>query len=291
MSFSNGSSILAYILVGTFLLPIAGYFGRGETSRGFMQALALLAVISLPLIFNAYYHLKERFYIEREEKPAISEVFSAIARSRRIMLFMAGLTLYFMADAFKNQTTYYYMTHVMGRPDLLPVVIMAGLISPLVMQPVIPRLLKYAQKEGLIVFGLFAASCACFLMLAAGGRPYALIVCVVFYGVFTAIVANLVFTVMASFSDEVERQQKISMSEILAAIMNLCSNIGGAASGGIAAAAMAACGYSALAASQTTAALTTIKSLYIICTAIGMILSAVVFLSLRGRNTTADSGQ
>ena len=290
MSFSNGSSILAYILVGTFMLPAAGFLGAGDTSRGFGLTLVLLAVIIAPLVFNAYYRLKERHYVEPEEKPAVRDVFLAIIHSRRIMLFLAGLCLYFMADAFKNQTTYYYMTFVMGRPDLLPVIIMAGLVTPLAMQPVIPRLLKYAEKERLIIFGLFAASCSCFMMLAAGNRPFALIVCVVLYGVFTAIIANLIFAVMASFSDEIRMQQQISMSEILAAIMNLGSNLGAAVAGGVAATAMAAFGYSAQAASQTTAALAAIKTLYILCTATGMLLSAVVFLSLRHSNTTADSG-
>ena len=173
------------------------------------------------------------------------------------------------------------MTYIMGRADLLPVIILAGLLSPLAVQPIIPRLLKRAKKEDLIVFGLFAAVCSCILMLLAGNRPAVLIVCVVLYGVFTAIVANLSFIVTASFSDEMLARQSISVSEILTAALNLSSNIGSAIASGAAAIALAAFGYSAQAASQAAGALLTIKALYILCTAACMALSGTVFLLFR----------
>jgi GPH family glycoside/pentoside/hexuronide:cation symporter len=278
ISFSNGSSILDFIIVGTFMLPMVDIIGGGDKRRGFTLALALLAVISAPLLFNAYFRLKEKHYSPTAGKPAIKDVFLAIGRNRRIVLFLAGFCLYCMADAFKNLTTYYYMSHVMKRPDLLPVVISAGLLSPLAVQPVIPRLLKYAKKETLIVCGLFAASCACLLMLAAGTVPFLLIICVVLYGIFTAVVANLVYTVMASFTDEMLVRQNISMSEILTAAMNLSSNIGAAVSSGAAALVMAAAGYAAQASTQPDSVLGSIKALYIFSTAAGMVLAGVVML-------------
>ena len=278
ISFSNGSSIAAYILVGTFLLPISKLLGGDNRDNGLSLALVLLAALALPLFYNAYFRLRERHYSALREKPAIKDVFLAIGQNRRVLLFLAGFCLYCMGDGFKNLTAYYYLTHVMGRPDLLPVAILAGLISPLAMQPVIPRLLKFAKKEKLIVIGLFAASASALLMLAAGTRPVALIFCVVLYGMFTAVVANLVYAVTASFSDEMRARRNISMSEILTASMNLCSNFGVGIASGAAAMAMAAFGYSAQAASQTAGSIVGIKVLYIVCTAAGLVLSGIVML-------------
>ena len=282
-SFSNGSAIIAYIIVGSFMLPLADFLGNGERSKGFAMTLTLLAIIALPLFLNAYFRLKERHYVETAVKPAIRDVILAIGRSKRILLFMGGFCLYNMADTFKNLTAYYYITHIMKRQDMLPFVIMAGLISPLLMQPVIPRLLKYAKKESLIIIGLFSAACSGFLMFPAGTRLYAFIPCIVLYGVSTSVVANLVYTVMASFSDEIRLRQSISMSEILTTTMNLSSSLGSAAASGAAAMVMAIFGYSAQAASQTANALTGIKALYIVCTAVGMVLAGVV-MTLFHRN-------
>ena len=281
VSFSNGSSILAYILVGTFMLPLTDFLGGGERSKGFALALTLLAIIAVPFLFNAYFRLKERFYSEPRIKPAIQHILLAIGRNRRIILFMAGFCIYSMADAFKNLTTYYYMIHIVGRPDLLPAIILAGLLSPLAMQPVIPRLLAYARKEGLIVFGLFTSSCSSLLMLAAGNRPFALIACIALYGMFTAIVSNMVFAVMASFSDEIRTRQNISMSEILAATMNLSSNIGIGIASAASALGLAVWGYEAQTATQTAGALMGIKALYILCTTAGMVFAGVLMLLFR----------
>jgi len=278
MSFSNGSSILAFIIVGTFMLPLANFLGGDDRGKGFSLTLALLALIAAPLLFNAYFRLKERRYSEPKIRPAIKDIYLAVGLNRRIMLFMGGFCVYTMADAFKNLSAYYYMTYVMGQPDLLPIAILAGLLSPLAMQPIIPRLLKYAKKEGLIIGGLFAASGASLLMLAAGNRPWALILCIVLYGVFTSIAANLVFAVMASFSDEIRTRQNISMSEILAATMNLSSNIGAGLASGTAAIVLAAFKYSAQASVQAAETLIGIKMLYILCTAAAMTLAALMML-------------
>ena len=284
MSFSNGSSIFAFILVGSYMLPIAGVLGGNDTNKGLALALALIALICVPLIYNAYYRLKEHHYSEPRTRPSLKDIFSTIGRDRRIMMFLAGLFIYFIADAFKNLSTYYYFTFVVRRPDLLSAAIMAGLLSPLAMQAVIPRLLKYAKKESLIVFGLFAAMCSSLLMLAAGTRPIALIMCIVLYGVFTAIVANLYFAVQASFSDDIRARRDISMSEILAAAMNLCSNIGAGIASSVAPMALAVLNYLPQADVQPASALAGIRALYILCTAIGMALAGACMLTFRRFN-------
>ena len=281
MSFSNGSSIIAYIIIGTFMLPLADVLSAENRGRGIALALVMFAVVAVPLLFNAYFRLKERHYSDPPKKPTIKDMFYAIGRNKRIMLFFSGFCIYCMADAFKSMTTYYYVTYIIGRGDLLPVVILAGLISPLAVQPIIPRLLKRVKKENLIVFGLFAASCTCLLMLAVGVLPAALIVCVVLYGVFTALVANLVFTVVASFSDEIRMRQNIGISEILSATMNLSSNIGSAVASGASAITMAAFGYSAQVAVQSAGSLFYIRALYTLCPAVGMALAGAVLSRLR----------
>jgi len=281
VSFSNSSAIFAFIVIGTFMLPLANFFGGENMAKGFRLTLAMFAVIAMPLYFNAYFRLKERHYGGIQDKPGIKEMFLAIGRNRRILLFLAGFCLYSIADSFKSLTTYYYMTYYMGRSDLLPVIIFAGLISPLAVQPVIPRLLSFAKKESLIIFGLFASTCACLLMLAAGTRPFPLIACAVLYGVFTAIVANLVFTVMASFSDEIRMRQNMKMSEILTAALDLSSTMASAIASSIVPLTLAILGYTSRAANQSAGVLTGIKALYILCTAGGLALSGVVLLLFR----------
>ena len=279
VSFANSSAILAFIIVGTFTLPLTDFLGGDDRSKGFALALALFALLATPLCLNGYFSLRERYFGDFSEKRNIKDLYLTLIHNKRFMLYLSGYFLYSVADGFKNLMTYYYMTYNMGRPDLVPFIILAGLIAPLAAQPVIPRLLYFARKEQLMVTGLFAASGASLLMLAAGQNPYILICCAVLYGFSTAVVANLVFALMASFSDEM-RKKNLSMSEILTATLDLSYTIGIAIASGIAPLVMAAMGYSAQLAIQTPEALIGIKGLYILGTASVMALSGIVFYLL-----------
>jgi GPH family glycoside/pentoside/hexuronide:cation symporter len=275
-SFSNGSSIMAYIVVGTFMMPLVAFLGGGDKQAGFSLTLLLFAAIAALLTLNAYFRLRERHYTAHTIQPTVRDMFLSIARNRRIMLFMAGFLLYAMADSCKSQLTYYFMANNLNRMDLLPVFIMASLLASFATQPFIPQLLSFARKELLIVAGLFAASGTCLLMLAAAANPYALIACSMLYGIFTAITANLVFTVLASFADEIRERQNMHLNEILVATLGLSSKIGAAIASGAAPLTLAAFGYKAQAAVQPASALIGIKTLFLICPAIGMALAGLV---------------
>jgi len=280
MAISNSCSICAFIIVGTFMLPISDFLGAGDTNRGFALTLVLFAAISIPLLYNAYFRVKEKHYSDPGTIASIKEIFAVIGQNKQLILFLSGFCLYFMADAFKNLTTYYYMVYIMGRLDLFPIIISAGLFSPLAMQPIIPKLLHFAKKETLIVFGLFSGTCCSLLMLAAGNRPYVLLVCVVLYGMLTAVASNMIFTLMASFSDEIRSQKNISMSEILAAAMNLSSTIGVGISSAVIGAVLALVNYSPQAAVQSAETILGIRILYIFCTSAVLALAGIIMLQL-----------
>ena len=290
VSFCVACGILSFIVVGSFFLPMVNYLGNGDKGTGMPLTLALFSLISIPLHFNAYFFLRERHYSVPTTKPTLRDLVTTIAQNRRLMLFFAGYGIYSMANGFKSQTTYYYVTYNLGLPKLLPFVIFAGLVAPLVMQPVIPRLLALARKETLIAIGLFGASASSCLMLLVGRHPVALIACVVLYGLFTAMTANLAFALMASFSDEIKERNNFQMSDILSATMRFGDRVGIAVAGGIGALVLGICGYVApatgqavveLATEQSATSLAGIKALYIHCTAAGLIVAGLTMLKLR----------
>ena len=278
VSYSNMGSILAYVVLGTFMMPLVNFFGGANKQMGFATALTMFAALAALLHLNAYYRLRERHDHRQIYRPALREVFSVILRNRRMMLFSAGYCVYWIADSFKNQTTYFYVIYNMGRAELLPLVIMAGLLTSLLVQPFIPNLLAYAQKETLIIGGLFASSAAGFLFFAAGDSIPVLIAYVILYGVFTAIAVNMIITAIVSFSDEIYERQKISMSEVLISIISFSSKIGIAIASGVSPMVLAKTGFLAQEAFQPAAVLAGIRMLYIICTAAGMALCGIIML-------------
>jgi sugar (glycoside-pentoside-hexuronide) transporter len=54
-----GSSV--QIIVAVFTLPLVAFFGQGDEQRGFLGTISLFAVISLALILNTFFQIRERF--------------------------------------------------------------------------------------------------------------------------------------------------------------------------------------------------------------------------------------
>ncbi|MCL2058101.1 MAG: MFS transporter [Oscillospiraceae bacterium] len=292
VSFSTAASIGAFFIVGTFMMPLVGLLGGGFSRvvggtwsggidgqrAGFALLFALLAIVSVPMCLNAYHRLSEGSYDATLVKQPIAKMYAAIIKNKRLVLFFAGYCLFATADAFRNLTAYYYVANNLGRPEFISFVIMAGVITPFAMQPIIPRLLAFAKKETCIIFGLFAASALNFILPAISGGAAALLVCAVLYGSFTALSVNLVYAMVATFADEMRARHEMQMSDVLSAILSLSYKVGMAIAGGAAPIIMAMYGYSAENAMQPASALSSIKALYFSFTAIGMALSGAAML-------------
>ena len=122
-------------------------------------------------------------------------------------------------------------------------------------------------------------------MLTVNIDAIGLIAYVLLYSVFTSIVANLVYAIMASFSDDLFERHKIVGSEVLLSMMSVCSKTGFSIASGIAPLALKTTGYLAQAAIQPTGSQSGIKILYIFFTAVGMAISGV-FMLLSSRRRT-----
>ena len=281
VSFSTAAGILSYLLVGTFMMPLVGLLGgAGGQRAGYAAVFVIFAIAAAPLGFNAYYRLSEASFNTELIKQPIIKLYAAIVKNKRLVLFFAGYCVFAAADAIRNLTAYYYVIYNIGRPEILPYVIMAGVLTPLAMQPIIPRLLAFAKKETLIIAGLFAASGLNFILPAISGGVYAIIICAVLYGTFTSVVVNLIYAMLASFSDEMRVRHEFQMSDVLSATLSLSYKIGGAVAGGAVPLIMASAGYSAQDAQiPAAAALASIKTLYFTFTAAGMALSGIIMLN------------
>ena len=296
ISFSTAAGIFSYLVIGTFMIPLVGILGgSGGPRTGYAVIFVLFAVVAAPLGFNAYFRLSEGRYDAALTRQPLVKLYAAIFRNSRIILFYIGYCLFAIADAFRNLTAYYYVIYNLERPEILPIVIMAGVLTPLAMQPIIPKLLAFADKETFIVAGIFAASALNFILPAISAGEYAVIVCAVIYGAVTAVAVNLVYAMLASFADEMRERHKLQMSDVLSATLSLSNKIGIAIAGGAVPLVMAAYGYSAQNAAQPATALASVKSLYFTFTAAGMALSGIVMLMVMrlGRRAAyyKDSGK
>lgn len=112
-----GSSV--QIIVATFTIPLVAFFGRGNQQQGFLLTIALFGLISLILILNTFFHVRERFTNEEINHQPLSEVWNMMKQNKPWIVISVVIFLYWMTTAIKNQTIIYYFKYVLQNESLV----------------------------------------------------------------------------------------------------------------------------------------------------------------------------
>ncbi|WP_125588293.1 MFS transporter [Companilactobacillus jidongensis] len=106
-----GSSV--QIIVATVTIPLVAFFGKGDQQKGFLLTIALFGLISLVLILNTFFHVRERYTNDEINHQPLSEVWSMMKQNKPWMVISVVIFLYWMTTAIKNQTIIYYFKYVL----------------------------------------------------------------------------------------------------------------------------------------------------------------------------------
>ncbi len=112
-----GSSV--QIIVGTFTIPLVALFGRGDQQKGFLGTIILFGIISLALILNTFFHVRERFTDKTISHQPLKSVWSMLKQNKPWMVISVVIFLYWLTTSIKNQTTIYYFKYVINNENLV----------------------------------------------------------------------------------------------------------------------------------------------------------------------------
>ena len=104
-----GSSV--QIIVAVFTLPLVALFGQGDQQRGFLLTIVLFGIISLVLILNTFFQVKERFSQPERPHQSLSAVWGMLKQNQPWFILSSVILLYWLTTAIKNQTTIYYFKY------------------------------------------------------------------------------------------------------------------------------------------------------------------------------------
>lgn len=150
-----GSSV--QIIVAVFTLPLVALFGQGDQQRGFLLTIVLFGIISLVLILNTFFQVKERFSQPERPHQSLSAVWGMLKQNQPWFILSSVILLYWLTTAIKNQTTIYYFKYLIQREDLVPVVngfTFASLIGVIL----IVRLANHHGKKNTMLAGIAIAA-------------------------------------------------------------------------------------------------------------------------------------
>ncbi|KRK81113.1 MFS transporter [Companilactobacillus nodensis] len=112
-----GSSV--QIIVATFTIPLVAFFGKGDQQKGFLLTIALFGLISLILILNTFFHVRERYTNNEINHQPLSEVWGMMKQNKPWMVISIVIFLYWMTTAIKNQTIIYYFKYVLKNEGMV----------------------------------------------------------------------------------------------------------------------------------------------------------------------------
>ncbi|MFB9769613.1 MFS transporter [Lactiplantibacillus modestisalitolerans] len=144
------------IIVAVFTLPLVAFFGRGDQRQGFLLTIVLFSVISLILILNTFFQVKERFSQPEKPHQSLGAVWGMLKQNQPWFILSIVILLYWLTIAIKNQTTIYYFKYLLQREDLVPVV-NGFTFTSLIGVILIVRLAKSHGKKKTMLTGIATA--------------------------------------------------------------------------------------------------------------------------------------
>ncbi|WP_311407722.1 MFS transporter [Liquorilactobacillus uvarum] len=113
-----GSSV--QIVVAVFTLPLVALFGQGNQKMGFLLTIIAFGIISLILILNTFFHIRERHTIKEISHQPLKKVMQMLWRNKQWLIISVVIFLYWLVTSIKNQTTIYYFKYVLHNEGLVP---------------------------------------------------------------------------------------------------------------------------------------------------------------------------
>ncbi len=105
----------AGFIVASLAIPMIGFFGHGNSARGYQLTMGLLSVLSVFFFVIAFFSSKERIQPDPQQKTSLGQDLSDLIRNRPwVVLFLATL-FYFIALLVRGNVMLPYFRYVAGR--------------------------------------------------------------------------------------------------------------------------------------------------------------------------------
>ncbi|KRN30758.1 MFS transporter [Liquorilactobacillus mali] len=154
------------IIVSVFTVPLVALFGSGNERIGFLWTIILFGIISLILILNTFFQIRERFTVKEIAHQPLSKVVGMLKKNTPWIVLSVVILLFWLVTGIKNQTTIYYFKYVWNNADLVPWA-SSFTFSSLIGVILLIRLTIKHDKKKVMTLGMITALIGQFIL--AGG--------------------------------------------------------------------------------------------------------------------------
>lgn len=177
---------LVQVVVATFTIPLVQLIGKGDQRKGFLGTVIIFGIISLVLILNTFFQVRERHSNEEMNHQPLSKVLNMLRHNKPWIILSIVVFLYWLSTAIKNQTTIYYFKYVYNNDHLVSIAnsfTLASIIGVLL----ILRFTQVRSKKATMSHGIMIELVG---QLIIGLGAYTKVLGITFAGIFVNSIGN-----------------------------------------------------------------------------------------------------
>ena len=275
-------AIVGVVIVSAGTMPLVNAFGGGNEAKGFFVTILLFSVIALLLFLNMFVNTKERVKAI-DEKPLPFRVGVQALKGNTPWLIMLLLGLFmWITTAIQGQTSIYYMTYYMKKPELISIVNSMQLLM-IVSMVFAPFAVKKIGKRNTILIGSIV-SIGGYIVAIVGGNAHSvpgLLSGLLISGLGMGVGAGLIFAMMADTVDYGEWRSGVRAQGLLYSASSFGVKVGMGIGGALGGLILSMGGYVAKSDVQSSSALAAISFNYLWAPIIGQVIMIILLLFYR----------
>ncbi|GGA13209.1 MFS transporter [Paenibacillus marchantiophytorum] len=275
-------AVVGVITVSAGTMPLVNAFGGGNQAKGFIVTMVMFAVIAILLFLNMFVNTKERVHAI-DEKPLPMRVGVKALKGNTPWLIMLLMSLFlWISSSIQGQTSIYYMTYYIKKPELIPVVNSMQLLM-IVSMVFAPMAVRKIGKRNTIIIGS-VISIFGYIIAIIGGNSLSvplLLSGLLISGLGLGAGAGLIFAMMADTVDYGEWKSGVRAQGLLYSAASFGVKVGMGLGGALGGWILSMGGYVANSSAQSESALAAISFNYLWAPIIGQIIMIILLLFYR----------
>ncbi|WP_413112735.1 melibiose:sodium transporter MelB [Thaumasiovibrio sp. DFM-14] len=159
---------IAWLIIGSFFLQIANKMGGGNETVGITIFVIVLSIFFLISAVNLAVNFKENVEVGKKEKTSFKDVFKILKSNDQFLVLFAVVLSFFMIVSTVLFFAIYYFTYVINSTELFALFMLVAGISEVVMQLLVPKLLKLTTRENLTKLCFLLPLIGCAILAYSG---------------------------------------------------------------------------------------------------------------------------
>jgi GPH family glycoside/pentoside/hexuronide:cation symporter len=139
------------LIVSGLALTLAGYFGQGDSARGYRLTVTLFAVIAFVLFIVAFLSTRERIQPPPTQQDSVKQDFRILLANRPWVILAAVGIVSFVMFALQNLSLAYYFKYYIGREESVQLFNVVGSVALIVALPLSKPLAQRFGKRNVFI--------------------------------------------------------------------------------------------------------------------------------------------